>query len=383
MVLEEATNSTSTSSDAFADNAYPSDADPYSTSNGSAQQYGFQINLNEFPRPPPIFGPLVGYPPARGAKTVAETTKAAAHVLRRPLTEEEAKALTYHVTKANSTAAYGASAGALLAMARCYQTRQEFKFPFWNPWSIQGWKPDSLGPLKGQMARTAYHLLRIPPYWFMGAFTAAVISQAYGNVIATVAMSQDQRLKALNEAIQRLSKNRSGLPSRQPPPNAPHPTPVSQSGGNDMYDGMSPASGAYTDSPVSSDSRTFPDSSQDAVPRWGQDQSAGQTRSYDDASPTGGLGPIDSGVSSTGGSAWDRVRQQASSAQGPSNGSSAPWARPTQREQRTGSTLGDSFTFSSSDEERQLAKAEAQRDFDDRIEKERSGADFNDGGKRW
>ncbi|OJD37765.1 endo-beta-protein [Diplodia corticola] len=383
MVLEEATNSRSAPSDSFADNAYPSDADPYSTPDRGGQKYVYQINLDEYPRPPPIIGLLVGYPRARAATTVAETSKAAAHVLRRPLTEEEARALAYHVTKANSTAAYGASAGALLAMVRCYQTRQEFKFPFWKPSTVPGWNPDVLGPLKGQAARTAYHLLRIPPYWFIGAFTAAVLSQPYGNVVATVAMAQDERLKAVNEAIQRLSRNRSGLPSRQPPPSAPYPGPAPQSGGNDVYDDMSPTSGAYADSPVNSNSRTSSDPSQDAVPRWGQGQPVGQAHSDDDASPTGGLGPIDSGISSGGGSAWDRVRQQASSERGPSRGSSAPWAKPTQKGQGTGSTLGDSFTFSSSDEERELAKAEAQKDFDDRLEKERRGADFNEGSKRW
>ncbi|KAF4306749.1 hypothetical protein GTA08_BOTSDO04965 [Botryosphaeria dothidea] len=391
MVLDEATNASSAPSDSFADNAYPSDADPYAASNGSTQQRNFRIDLNDFPMPPPILGPLVGYPRQRVATNVTEYLKAASHVLHRPLSEEEAKALTYHTTKANSTTAYGSSAGAALAMARCYQTRRQYRFPFWNPSSAEGWNAEVLGPLRGQAARVAYQLLRIPPYWFIGAFTAGILAQSYSTAIATISITHDERLKALNEAIQTLAKNRGGLPSRQPAPRQPAPPVAKNEGSNDAYDDMSPASGAYPDSSVFSDEQARASEARQQAgvqARWEQQNrsAAQQASSYDDdASPTGGLGPMDSGSSSGGGSAWDRIRQQASSGQGPASGSpSSPWGRPAQqKEQRTGSTLGDSFTFSNSDEERQLAKSEAQREFDERVERERRGVDFNEGGKRW
>jgi hypothetical protein len=44
--------------------------------------------------------------------------------------------------------------------------------------------------------------------------------------------------------------------------------------------------------------------------------------------------------------------------------------------------VGDSYSFSNSDEERQLAKTEAQKEFDARIERERQGRDFDDRGRR-
>ena len=54
------------------------------------------------------------------------------------------------------------------------------------------------------------------------------------------------------------------------------------------------------------------------------------------------------------------------------------------QEQHEGSSSEDSFSFSSSDEEKGYAKAEAQREFDERVEKERRGGDFsNDGRRRW
>lgn len=48
--------------------------------------------------------------------------------------------------------------------------------------------------------------------------------------------------------------------------------------------------------------------------------------------------------------------------------------------------MGDSFTFSKTEEERNLAQIEAQKEFDARVEKERRGGDFSSGNgdqKRW
>jgi len=79
------------------------------------------------------------------------------------------------------------------------------------------------------------------------------------------------------------------------------------------------------------------------------------------------------------GSAWDRIRRN-SAGQTPA---SPPKNRSFQEGQKEGSILGDSFNFSSTDEERQLAKAEAQREFDAEVERERRGDDSEHRGKRW
>jgi hypothetical protein len=77
------------------------------------------------------------------------------------------------------------------------------------------------------------------------------------------------------------------------------------------------------------------------------------------------------------GSSWERLRQQAATRSGPSAG-----GQRTARGQA--SSEEDSFSFSQGDEDRQLAKAEAQKEFDARLERERSGKDFEgNGGKRW
>ncbi len=95
------------------------------------------------------------------------------------------------------------------------------------------------------------------------------------------------------------------------------------------------------------------------------------------------------------GSAWDRLRRGEKPAPVPQkSGGKHPtkqsaWSRQqdeTQREQKEGSTMGDSFAFSKSEEERNYAKEEAQKEFDARVERERRGGDFSQGGgdqRRW
>ena len=102
---------------------------------------------------------------------------------------------------------------------------------------------------------------------------------------------------------------------------------------------------------------------------------------FDDASPTGGSGAMDGGDGS-GGSVWERIRQQSAAEPSGSNMGRGRGVRGTQREQQEGSTSGDSFSFSSSDEEKSYAKDEAQKEFDERVEKERRGGDFTSGRER-
>jgi hypothetical protein len=89
-------------------------------------------------------------------------------------------------------------------------------------------------------------------------------------------------------------------------------------------------------------------------------------------------------TNASGGSAWDRIRNQAGQSEsawdrvrrqsGPSEQPSTPkvW------QSRSNVPLTDSFTFDEREEDRQLAKAEAQKEFDARVERERQGKDFND-----
>lgn len=46
--------------------------------------------------------------------------------------------------------------------------------------------------------------------------------------------------------------------------------------------------------------------------------------------------------------------------------------------------MGDNFTFAEGKEQRDVERERAQREFDERLERERQGGDFNEGGgKKW
>jgi len=111
---------------------------------------------------------------------------------------------------------------------------------------------------------------------------------------------------------------------------------------------------------------------------------------FDDASPTGGQG-ISTEKPQAQGSAWDRLRsgvkpssQKKTSAweqrrrQGDKQDGQSAWdgyRNNNQQESMEGSA--DTFSFSKSEEERSFAKAQAQKEFDAQVDRERNGGEFN------
>ena len=104
---------------------------------------------------------------------------------------------------------------------------------------------------------------------------------------------------------------------------------------------------------------------------------------FDDASP---VAPSErqygARQTSYGGSAWDRIRNQAKpqgDAQRPAPTSS--WAQRREEEQTSrGAQDGSSYNYAQSDEDKAYAKSQAQKEFDEMIERERRGE--SDGRRR-
>ena len=137
------------------------------------------------------------------------------------------------------------------------------------------------------------------------------------------------------------------------------------------------------------------------------DSSTSSSQFFDDTSPTTGNDPYDTGAAPNS-SAWSRIRQSANSTSSPSSGpaqTSYPPVDPTnkrgivppgmrsqtssarQLQQKSArdeyETSGDSFSFSKEGEQRQLAKEQAQKEFDRMVEAERrgeGGGDIGGGG---
>jgi hypothetical protein len=99
----------------------------------------------------------------------------------------------------------------------------------------------------------------------------------------------------------------------------------------------------------------------------------------DDASPVAGDYESTQSSTASGGSAWDRVRAQARNSS-PTRRSAAGTPATTQTGQDTSSQ--ESFSYTREDEERSIAKSQAQKNFDEMLERERRGGGESEG-NRW
>jgi len=395
MVLEEAVNS---SADApFVPDATPSsDSDPYSSNPSSRAT--LHIDLRNYPRPPPIVGPLLGHSRQRQAAMVDRGIAAQSQLLKRPPTQDEAEAMAYNICYSETSVFWGSALGLAFGLFLANRGRAVFRFPFMTP-SREWFNPDKFGPLKGRAARSAWHVARGVLYVTSGYGLGSVVASSYGAVHFATAARTDERLKDFNRAMDDYARARAGGLSRAQRP-IPQPQPTTTTKRDGWDDDMSPQSGNFegvdsgsqSDSQMQSKRRPGPaDSSWNPSEKrdssFDKDSAPRQSRSfgsdYDDASPAAAT-PSQSTPTE---SAWDRIRRDAVAGRNPSSEpASNRWSsdqRATESQQRGSSTQGDSFAFSTTEEERQLAKAEAQKDFDTRVERERQGKDFNDTGTKW
>jgi hypothetical protein len=305
----------------------------------------------------------------------------ASQALKRSPTQEEAEALAENICSADRTIFFGAATGLFFGMYLARRGMATFRFPFITP-NPEWFNPDKLGPLKRERARATWHIIRNTIYGSSGYLLGSLATASWAGVQFAAATATDTRLKDFNRTMVEEAKRKSGriLQGQNP---APQPRPMQRSKPDSWDDDMSPQGGtlAGSDTGVLTDRQA---QSQRSDPKWyprpplDLGKSAPQPRSsepsYDDASPA---------ASTPGESSWDRIRREAASEGSPNpRPAGSPWSS-DRREQRGGSTPGDSFTFSNSEEERQLAKGEAQKEFDARVERERQGKDFDDKGKKW
>jgi hypothetical protein len=411
MVLEDI----NTAADSFTDNPYPSETDPYANSSAPS---GGSYDPSTLPQPLPILGPLLGFSDYSVRFKVESTLKFAEHRVHRALTSEESQALATHLYTLEQTKSYFAAGGLGLGIWRWYSTMSKNRYPFYQP------KPESIDPnkfgfIKGPMAQYARHSWRFVLYFAVASRLGQLVGQVVAQPVAaqntakdpklgqfsadlkaSVAadnnktqgvrekMSKDfEELKAREQAARvaagggrRRDTSTGEAPSRQPW-NVQKPTPVdddmSPTAGNDPW--PTPSSDSWAEANSSYDSTPKPQSRQQPS-RPSDARSRRASRPIeDDASPTGGMFQDDvQSQSQSGESAWERLRRGGASPSGQQRPPPSARAQPPHREQHEGSTLGDSFTFAESDDERKRAQERAQREFDERLERERQGKDFTE-----
>lgn len=436
MVLEDATRPDDPSESFQSDTPPSNDADQYGDSNppytatrqptyASVAKDGSQskIFVNVAALPKPFLSGNSPHPPFL-IESIQDSCRFAQQVLQRPCTQEEADAFAYHAAKTYRVASFGSPIGIALGSLQHFRGRKTYRFPGYSPFKEGSYfSKDRLGPFRGAAARAGWQTMRLASYWMLGSVVGAMFFGSYAVSLSLAGRAMDPRLKDFTEALKKLQKEgvstqairrqqdvngttqeetfeqrkqRFGVQarSRESMQNqAQNPGPAQAQSSTQSWDDASPTGGAFSSdyADASSDTGLLDDAQmiQKQTRQQADDESASaenRASTFDlnkaaPQRPSAGRQAANQGEGVAevpqGGSTWDRLRQQAAKGSGPSAG--GPRAARGQA-----SSDEDSFSFSQGDEDRQLAKAEAQKEFDARLERERAGKDFEgNGGKRW
>ncbi|KAL9613560.1 MAG: hypothetical protein Q9167_001893 [Letrouitia subvulpina] len=393
-------------------------ADAYDSSSssdfGSSKDPSHKVYLSQLSQPFPFIGPLFGYTKQYRARALNQRLLKHAQVLGRPLLPKEIDSIIYHSNKGIVYASYGTPISFAIGCQRAWASRDTSKFPFvgevkqeGNVWDGQRIRVAGRDLLKGEVAKRFMLALRLSVYGGLWMVCGSVFFASYAGVTVAVGEMRDPTLKEFNTALNRKltqarEANKNGNEIEGPGPRDAGEFRKYMRRKNADQDDASPSAEGFaygadevnesglSDSQIGSQRakqqiESFKSSRTRRALDPGRQNPERQPISFsedlDDASPTGGRG----GVGDENGSAWDRIRRRASNPSGEVQQRRPQQAREIRKEKQAGTTLGDSFTFSSEEEERQLAKDEAQKDFDARLERERHGGDFggSPGGGRW
>ncbi|KAF2765360.1 hypothetical protein EJ03DRAFT_319564 [Teratosphaeria nubilosa] len=404
MVLDNATASETS----FSEPRPSSDIDPYSTPSSNVADSHYEnrpgrfvqvsqtsyregrqvaepiyINLNDLPRPLALLAP--GEHSKITIDVARKSCQLAASVLQRPVSQDEANAIAFHYAKGVRLASYGPPIGFAVGAAMTWRTRESMRFPFYAPFTEGSrWSKDTFGHLCGWHARYMWHGLRLTGYCAVAVILSQIFFGSYAMTTIAAGKALDPRLKEFTRALQQRTKDGRGrergeglgkVGNQESGPKggetyemarqrvqAQNAMRRSRQGVAADHD-ASPTRGAFSDEYMNQGEQPGSMSEQE-VP-------------HDDASPQAPSKPA--------GSAWERLRNQAMSSQPDiPRRKSRGLAPPDSARARSAGTgrEADSFSFSSNDEERQLATSEAQSDFDRRLEQERGGGAFGETGDR-
>jgi len=426
MVLEEATSPYEPTAQAY--DTPTSDLDPYASSSSSSSSLThltiaqpspgqpLSLDLQTLPQPLVI---LSAQRTESLKKGIEATCLWGQKVANRPLRQEEAEAFAYHWAHSMQVASYGTPIGAALGTAWAY-TRKGYHFPAWKGPGADGSKlsPDAFGPLRGASARMLWQGLRFSSYGFVGLLFGQLFFASYALTLHAANRALDPRLKDFTEALRARQKEgvaeavgrevqaeardlRRGetfemARQRRSVQMAQQGRGKSQGG-----DDMSPTGGAFTeDFMQTTDPNEMMSDGQSRDQQFRTDTAsntfglANETPASSPAAESRSAGMTQSSQSQqqqqqsqqsqrsssqsqrpASGSAWDRLRQNALSG----TSSPTPNTRSASSSTNAARNTDDGYTFSSSEEERQLARPQAQQEFDARIERERQGRDFGGG----
>ncbi|KAL8716462.1 MAG: hypothetical protein Q9225_006214 [Loekoesia sp. 1 TL-2023] len=412
MVLDA--SSTSDSYDAF-----PDSPDPYGTDSLSSTN-PVVIDRAQLPKPLPIIGALFGFREPRMSGWAAERIRYYTSILGRSPTQKESEAIWYHSYKSMAIQSYGRPMWFGFGIYQAYKSRETYRFPFYGPlktpdgwWNGERIRIMGVDLIDGPLARLGVHATRGSVYGLIALGFGGLLVSSYATTVAVVGELRDPRLKDVQRAkAGQRNKQKGDLEAMKQPNDSTgqgntsagdlwrrHREGIgaqddaSPSAGPEGYGGDIERLGGMNTGILSDAQMRSQETRQQASPRESpaenrastfqldrvEKQPIGFGDTFDDASPTA-QSSADDGQK---GSAWDRIRRQAQRQASGTKQGDRGWDS-IRKEQEAGSTTGDSFTFSSAEQERHLAQDEAQKEFDARVERERQGGSFNENrGKRW
>lgn len=309
-----------------------------------------------------------------------------ANVLLRPPTTPEWQAMAYHESKRLATISYAAPLGISGSLYRAWSTRATGQIPFYKPANFAPRDANfTWAGLTGANARLGLHMARSLMYVLVGTPITVLVIGSYAATVSAVGQLSDSRMQDIRLKIRDLGQEETARRMKGISIRAQDVSKARQGQGA-MENAAQYDTSAMSDNPEQA-SPSAMSMSQQSMSETEQMQAF----DMDDASPTAEMGSAGSGQS--GGNAWDRLRRGGQSTNESTRqvkrGNAVPqtdaWAK-----RRAGNVTtpgrqqsGESFSFSSAESDGQLAKDEAQRDFDGRIERERQGRDFSEVDKRW
>ncbi|RDA92482.1 hypothetical protein CP533_6424 [Ophiocordyceps camponoti-saundersi (nom. inval.)] len=327
---------------------------------------------------PSVISRLLGWNRNRILLFTERTAVTFAAYAESPLSDEEIEAVHFYcedvVNDLHNTKFIAALAAGLLA----YRGRKTYRFPLYTP------KGDGLvkSSVASPYSKFMWHMARFSSYYVLCSFFATINTV---HAIAAVDVDRAANDSRLTDRIERGAELQSrNLQNRAK--SSPRQESVTDEASINAERSISErARPGWGDTTQQDSERNI---SEQARPGWRapsqQDAWDRVPDDIDDASP---VSPTSSyaDAGNGGGSAWDRVRQQSQGGySGRQSGQSRDaWTATRERTHLGGRDNGnsrerrttDSFSFSSSEEDKVVAKSQSQEEFDRLLERERRGID--------
>lgn len=360
---------------------------PYESARRNVDRIG--IKFDELPRLH-FWAPVFGRFDEAWRINITAKVMASSAAIGRELSQSEKDAIAENYAQLLRTQDLDGPWAAGAAVGFYLRTRASYGFPMYTP-SPEKFNPNKFLGVESPMAPRAWHGLRFLAWYSAFRLVTGVFCMSYAISGHESRYATDSRLQDYRRAVAEIRSRRMQLQRAQQ---------MVQRGLPGMP-GTPPATTGWAGTePSIQDTQNARDAqaAQEAQSTWPGMQSAQQETPpasytdepsvFDEASPVSSSDQQQESSPqqpfTSGGSAWDRLRAQArgrGAAQGQASGVQATaWGRKREDELISrGAQQGTSYTYSSGDEERAYAKQQAQKEFDEMLERERRGQSDSSG----